>query len=112
MGRPSGSNVRMRRDMGLLWDLEAVGFDDPQHHETKGGAGNADAGSAREVERKAAITNQMAGGMATKTDVCFGEGPNTNHETTAQELMGRSAWRVRPHNVRSDGATHRSHSYI
>eukprot|EP00966_Prymnesium_polylepis_P107438 2487159-Prymnesium_polylepis.1 len=61
MGRPSGSNVRMRRDLGQLWDLEAVGFDDPQLHETKGGAGNADAGSAREVEQKAAITNQMAG---------------------------------------------------
>jgi hypothetical protein len=45
----------------------------------------------------------MAGGMATKTDVCFGEGPNTNHETTAQEPVGRSTWRMRPYNVRSDG---------
>eukprot|EP00966_Prymnesium_polylepis_P071455 1659971-Prymnesium_polylepis.1 len=45
----------------------------------------------------------MAGGMATKTEVCFGEGPNTNNETTAQVLVGRSAWRMRPYNVCSDG---------
>jgi hypothetical protein len=76
----------MRRNLGLLWHLEAVGFNDPQHHETKGGTGNADAGGARKVERKAAITNQVVGSVATKTNVCFGEGPNTNHEIAAQPL--------------------------